>query len=98
MNTLEAPKRINRTYSDSLYEKEQEKNQFFKKISEQYSQHARLLVSFKHFKHMKNELQRFNDFYKEILETIDNKDCDISYYQAKFNNMIDDDKEVMKSL
>lgn len=98
MNSLESPKRINRTYSDSLYEKEQEKNQFFKKISEQYSQHARQLVTFKYFKHMKNELQKFNDFYREILETVDDKDFDISYYQTKFNKLIEDDNEVMKSL
>ncbi len=98
MNVLESPERVKRTYSDSSFEREQEKNLFFKRISEQYSQHARQLVSFKHFKHMKNELQRFNDFYKEILETIDHKDFDISYYQTKFNSMIEDDNEVMKSI
>jgi len=98
MNSFESPERITRTYNDPSYEKEQEKNQFFKKVSEQYSEHARQLVSFKHFKRMKSELQRFNDFYREILETVDDKDFNISYYQTKFNKLIEDDNEVMKSI
>ena len=98
MSDIEFPATTINKHSDHSYEKALEKKQFFNRISDQYSEHARKLVSLKYFRHMRNELKRFNEFYEEILESIENKDFDIVYYDTKFNKMIEDDIEVMNSL
>lgn len=89
---------INNNHSENAYEKALEKKHFFSRVSEQYSNHARKLVSHKYFRHMRNELNRFNELYEEILESIENKDFDTAYYETKFNKMIEDDNEAMNSL
>ena len=88
MSNIESPTPTINKHSDHSYEKALVKKQFFNRISDQYSEHARKLVSLKYFRHMRNELKRFNEFYEEILESIENKDFDIVYYETKFNKMI----------
>lgn len=98
MSNLESPTILSNTPPDSSYEKALKKKEFFNTVSEKYSEHARKLVSLKYFRHMRNELKRFNELFNEILETIDNKDFNITYYETKFNKLIEEDNETMDSL
>lgn len=98
MSNFESPTILTNKDSESSYEKALQKKFFFKNISDTYSEHARKLVSLKYFRHMRNELKRFNELYNEILEDIDSKDFDIAYYERKFHEMVYSDNETMKTL
>jgi hypothetical protein len=73
------------------YEFALRKREFFKRISDKYSAHTKLLTNIKNFNHMLPEVHRINDYYKIVLDKLDDKDFDFDEYERNFDKLIEED-------
>ncbi len=85
------------TPKESSYERAVREREFFNRISDKYSAHARLLTNRKYFNHMLKEIHRFNDYYKFLLDNFDSKDFDFDEYERNFDKLIEDDINIISN-
>lgn len=98
MSHYESPPKNSKEYKDPEYEKILAKRACFERMGDKYTEHTQKMVSSRYFRHMRKELHQFNEFYNEILDHINNDDFDFQLYEKKFNQMIENDNEVMRVL
>jgi hypothetical protein len=91
MTSLESRINLENNRSESSYEQALRKREFFKRISDKYSAHTKLLTHIKYFNHMLKEIDRINDYYKFMLDNLDNKDFDFADYESNFDKLIEED-------
>lgn len=92
MNSIESKiNSANNVHRENSYEFALRKKDFFKRISNKYTAHTKLLTNIRNFNHMFNEVHRINDYYKIILDNIDSKDFDFAEYESNFDKIIEED-------
>jgi hypothetical protein len=98
MTSLESKISLKNNRSESSYEQALQKREFFKRISDKYSAHAKLLTNIKNFNHMLKEVHRINDYYKLMLDKLDDKDFDFTEYESNFDKFIEEDINTIENL
>ncbi len=91
MTSLESKISLKNNRSESSYEQALRKREFFKRISNKYSAHTKLLTNIKNFNHMLSEIDRINDHYKFMFDNLDSPDFDYDEYERKFDKIIEED-------
>lgn len=79
------------TPPETEYDRLLRKKDFFDRISNKYTAHTKLLTNIKNFNHMLNEVHRINDYYKLMLDKLDDKDFDFAEYEKNFDKLIEED-------
>lgn len=68
---------------------------FLDRVSAKYSEHTKLLTNTKNFNHMLKEIDRFNNYYQCMLDTMKNADFDFEEQEKYFDRLIEEDNAMI---